>query len=93
MAYFVLISCSFQGFLGSVRVHTWSPKRRVILLNCFGFQESFCASGDCVSGKVQQVGAGKPGVFCFAVNDSAAFNPKHFLRKGHILGGKYPDVC
>lgn len=50
MAYFVLISCSFQGFLGWVRLHTWSPKRRVIFLSCFGFQESFCASQDCVSG-------------------------------------------
>lgn len=93
MAYFVLISCSFQVCLGSLRLHTQGPERRIIFLSCFGFQESFCASQVCASGYMQQAGAGKPGVFCFAISDSAAFNPKHLLRNGHILRGKHPDVC
>lgn len=48
MACFVLISCSFQGFAGSVRVHTWSPKRSYFSELLWFSRELLCFWGLCV---------------------------------------------
>lgn len=36
VVHFVLISCSFHGFLSPVRLHTWGLKGGVVFLSCFG---------------------------------------------------------